>query len=275
MNLKWMKSVTRVFKKSKNQIIKHAPQIMAVAGASCFVAATYCAVKETPKAMEKLEEKKALDPDMSTLQKVAVVAPEYKKTICFTLAGVGFTAGAWKIEAGRMAELLGAISVLQKENDGLIEAAKEVVGEEKTGDILAKKEELLSNTYETESGYSIPSDQVPYLFKFPGGVKFWTTWAKFKAGMEYNRRCLMTNKSLSLYEALIELGADENDLTQDMYNLIWSMDDDADTPWATDELIDGAYEILDYQATPYNHGHGENYVAAWEIKWVTDPKKAK
>lgn len=275
MNVRWLKTVTKVVSKSKDTIIKYAPQIMAAAGATCFVAATYCAVKETPQAMEKLEEKKALDPDMSTLQKVAVVGPEYKKTICFTLAGIGFTAGAWKIEAARMAEVLGALSVLQKDNDKLIEAAKEVVGEEKTGEIMAKKEELLSESYQTEDGCSIPSDQIPYLFKFPGGVKFWTTWAKFKSGMEYNRRCLMTNKTISKYEVLSELGADSNDLTQDMYNEIWDMEDRAIDDLAMDEIVDAAYEILDYEATPYDHGRGDNHVSAWEIKWITDPKKIK
>lgn len=272
MNVRWLKTVTKIVSKSKDTIIKYAPQIMAAAGATCFMAATYCAVKETPQAMEKLEEKKALDPDMSTLQKVAVVAPEYKKTICFTLAGVGFTAGAWKIEAARMAEVLGALSMLQKDNDKLIEAAKEVVGEEKTGEIMAKKEELLADNYQTEDGCSIPSDQIPYLFKFPGGVKFWTTWAKFKAGMEYNRRCLATNKSISKYEVLMELGADENDLTQDMYNEVWDMEDGAEDYLAVDETIDAAYELLDYEATPYDHGRGDNHVSAWEIKWIVNPK---
>ena len=271
----WIKTLTKVFGKSKKTIIDHAPQIMAVVGAGCFIGATVCAIKETPKAMEKLEEKKALDPEMSTLQKAAVLVPEYKKTLIFTGVGIGFTFGAWKIEATRMAEITAIASAALKDNERLVAAAKEVVGEEKTGEILAKKEELMSESYETENGQTIPSDQIPYLFKFPGGVKFWTTWAKFKSGMEYNRRCLMSNKSISLYEVLMELGADENDLTQDMYNLIWNIEDDPETPWATDEIVDSAYELLDYEATPYNHGRGDNHVAAWEIKWITEPKADK
>lgn len=275
MNFEWVKTLGKIASKSKDTIIKYAPQIMAAAGVGCFVAGTYCAVKETPQAMEKLEAKKALDPDMSKLQQVAVVLPEYKKTAICVTGGLVFTGCAWKFEASRVAELLGTISLLQKENDGLIEAAKEVVGEDKTGEIVAKKEEILADNYETENGQCIPSDQVPYLFKFPGGVKFWSTWAKFKTGMEYNRRCLATNKSISLYEVLMELGADENDLTQDMYNQVWDMDDDPECPWATDEVMDAAYELLDYEAKAYNHGHGDNYVAAWEVKWVKDPKKTK
>ena len=275
MNFGWVKTLTNLAIKSKDQIIKHAPQILAVAGAGCFVAGTYCAIKETPKAMEKLEEKKALDPDMTALQKVAVLAPEYKKTGLCVAGGLVLTGCAWKVETDRVAGLLGAISMLQKENKGLVEAAKEVVGEDKTGEIMAKKEEILADNYETENGQCIPSDQVPYLFKFPGGVKYWSTWAKFKAGMEYNRRCLMTNKSISEYEVHMELGADENDLTQDMYNRVWSLEDDPESPWATDEVVDAAYELLDYEAKAYNHGHGDNYVAAWEIKWTTEPKKVK
>lgn len=271
-----MKTIGTFVNKSKTTIIKHGPQIMAVAGAGCFIAGTYCAIKETPKAMAKLEAKKKLDPNMGKLQTVAVVAPEYKKTLACTAAGITFTGLSWHLETKHVATLTAALSGALKEKDQLIEASKKVVGEEKTGEIMAKKEEIASeDSYETGSGRVIPSDQVPYLFKFPGGVKFWSTWAKFKAGMEYNRRCLMTNKNISLYEVLKELGADDNDLTEDMYNQTWSLDDDADSPWATDELMDGAYELLDYEAKPYNHGHGENYVAAWEIKWVVEPKKPK
>lgn len=269
-----MKTIGTFVNKSKTTIIKHGPQIMAVAGAGCFIAGTYCAIKETPKAMAKLEQKKALDKDMGKLQTIAVVAPEYKKTLACTTAGIVFTGLSWHLEAKHVATLTAALSGALKEKDQLIEASKKVVGEEKTGEIMAKKEEIASeDSYETGSGKVIPSDQVPYLFKFPGGVKFWSTWAKIKAGMEYNRRCLMTNKNVSLYEVLKELGADDSDLTEDMYNQTWSLDDDADCPWATDELMDGSYELLDYEAKPYNHGHGENYVAAWEIKWVVPPKK--
>lgn len=273
MKVKVFKTISKYLVKSKDTIIKHGPQIMAVAGVGCFIGATYCAIKETPNAMAKLDEKKALDKDMTTLQKIAVVGPEYKKTVACTAAGIMFTGLSWRFEYKYVGTLLAAISTAEKKSDALVEASKQVVGEEKTGEILSRKEELLADNYEVESWKAIPSDQVPYVFKFPGGVKFWSTWAKFKDGMEYNRRCLMTNKSLSLYEALIELGADENDLTQDMYNKVWSMEDDVDAPWAADEVIEGAYDLLDYEATPYNHGHGDNYVAAWEIKWVTDPKE--
>ena len=273
MKIKAFKTLSKYFMKSKDTIIKHGSQIMAVAGVGCFIGATYCAIKETPAAMAKLDEKKALDKDMTTLQKLAVVGPEYKKTAACTAAGIMFTGLSWRFEYKYVGTLLAAISAAEKKSDVLVEASKQIVGEEKTGEILARKEEILADSYEVESWKAIPSDQVPYLFKFPGGVKFWSTWAKFKSGMEYNRRCLMTNKSLSLYEALIELGADENDLTQDMYSKTWSMEDDTDAPWAADEVIEGAYDLLDYEATPYNHGHGDNYVAAWEIKWVTDPKE--
>lgn len=272
-NKNFIKTFGKLINKSKDQIVKHAPQIMAVAGAGCFVAATVCAVKETPKAMEKLEEKKALDPDMSVLQQAAVIVPEYRKTLIFTGAGGALTLAAWKIEATRFAEMAGIAAAALKDNERLVDAAKEVVGEEKAQEIVAKKEELLAQDNETETNCSIPSDQIPYMFKFPGGVKFWTTWARFKAGMEYNRRVLMTNKNISLYEVLLELGADESDLTNDMFNELWDMEDDAEDYLATDEIVDGAYELLDYEAVPYNHGKGDNHIAAWEIKWNTPPKK--
>lgn len=276
MKSNWIKTLTKIAVKSKDTIVRYAPQIMAGCGAACFVAATVCAVKETPDAMEKLKEKEALDPEMTVLQKAAVIVPEYKKTLIFTGAGGALTLAAWKIEATRFAEMAACLAAAMKDNDRLVAAAKEVVGEEKTAEIQAKKEELLAQDYCTEDGKCIPSDQIPYLFKFPGGVKFWSTWAKFKAGMEYNIRTLAVNKNISLYEVLVELGADESDLTKDMYNETWNIENLAiDEVLSTDELIDGAYELLDYEAKPYNHGRGDNYIAAWEIEWHTPPMKQK
>lgn len=139
MKLGIVKTVTKALTKSKNTIVKHAPQIMAVAGAACFIGATVCAIKETPKAMEKLEEKKKLDPNMTTLQKAAVVAPEFKGTVSFTAIGLGLSFGAWKIEMDKVAkDLAAAASIASAAFDGkknYVEAAKKIVGEEKAQEI--------------------------------------------------------------------------------------------------------------------------------------------
>lgn len=273
MRMNFIKTATRIFNKYKKPIMDHAPQILAGLGVACFVTGTVCAVKETPGAMEKLKEKEALDPEMTMLQKAAVIVPEYKKTELAVATGLVLTSVAWRWEAHKMAEALAALAAVTKDNDRLITAAKTVVGEEKTKEIVQKKEEILAQDYETEANCSIPSDQIPYLYKLPGGVKFWSTWAKFKTGMEYNRRILATNRNLSKYEALIELGADEGDLTQDMYNEVWDMEEQAEDYLTSDEVIDGAYELLDYKATPFNYGKGDNYITAWEIEWINPPKK--
>ena len=139
MKLGIVKTVTKALTKSKNTIVKHAPQIMAVAGAACFIGATVCAIKETPKAMEKLEEKKKLDQNMTTLQKAAVVAPEFKGTVSFTAIGLGLSFGAWKIEMDKVAkDLATAASIASAAFDGkknYVEAAKKIVGEEKAQEI--------------------------------------------------------------------------------------------------------------------------------------------
>ena len=218
MNLKWMKSVTRVFKKSKNQIIKHAPQIMAVAGASCFVAATYCAVKETPKAMEKLEEKKALDPDMSTLQKVAVVAPEYKKTICFTLAGVGFTAGAWKIEATRMAEMVGIASTAIDKNRKLEEAARAVVGDEKAEEIVKKADDDIC-PFDEDPDTIVPDEYkiVPCRIAMTGKT-YWSSRKKMIDAMTTCQEELKENGFIGIEDVYGNLGAGQCDM-----DLCWAV----------------------------------------------------
>ena len=271
MNVRWLKTVTKIVSKSKDTIIKYAPQIMAAAGATCFVAATYCAVKETPQAMEKLEEKKALDPDMSTLQKVAVVAPEYKKTICFTLAGVGFTAGAWKIEAARMAEITGALAAALKDNDRLVDAANAVVGEDKTKEIIEKKDEFTAEDCKVDHNGAIPSDQVVYPFLFPGGREIWMTWAQFKARHAYLVQTLATNRELSEYEYFSEMKL--RCPTSDMQLNGWKVEpEEAGDILTADSALEWAYEKLGYSSEVIEYDSRTN-MPGWRIYWDVQPKK--
>lgn len=272
MKTKWIKTLTKVFNRSKDTIIKHAPQIMAVTGAACFVGATVCAIKETPKAMEKLEEKKALDPDMTVLQKGAVLVPEYKKTLIFTGVGIGLTFGAWKIEATRMAEITAIASAALKDNERLVAAAKEVVGEEKAKEIVDKKEEFTAQDCQVDYNGACPSDQVVYPFVFPGGREIFMTWAQFKSRLEYNIRCLATNHNLSEYEYFSEMGLRYSLLDSDMQKKGWEVtDEEAGDVLTPDECIDWAYEKLDYKSDLIEYDSRTN-MPGWKITWHVSPK---
>lgn len=210
MNL--VNTLTKIVKKSKNTLIKYAPQIMAVAGASCFVAGTYCAIKETPKAMEKLEKKKALDPDMTTLQKIAVAAPEYKKTICFTLAGVGFSAGAWKIEGTRFAEMAGVATTALANNRKLEDAAAKVVGEEKAQEIIEKSREEIPFD-EDDPDINVPDEyrKVPCRIDMTGKT-WWGTRKEIEDGMVQTIRDLKDKGWVMVEELYDNVGAGQCDM---------------------------------------------------------------
>lgn len=218
MNLKWVESIGKFAKASKKTLIKYAPQIMAVAGAGCFIAGTYCAIKETPKAMEKLEEKKKLDPDMSILQKGAVLAPEYKKTIACSVAGVFFTAGAWKIEADRFTEMAGIAATAFTNSRKLQEVTKEVVGEEKAKEIQDKAEEELPPWEGEDEINGKRRLDIPDEFKKVGcklnttGQEVYRSRHELEQGMEYNLEHLQKYGYLHIDTWGENLGADDFDL---------------------------------------------------------------
>lgn len=262
-----LKTIGTFVNKSKTTIVKHGPQIMAVAGAGCFIAGTYYAIKETPKAMAKLEAKKKLDPNMGKLQTVAVVAPEYKKTLACTAAGITFTGLSWRLEAKHVATLTAALSGALKEKDQLIEASKKVVGEEKTADILTKKEEIAEAEDKREATGSMPSDLITYEFRFPNGSKIWTTWKDFKQRRSDCVKDLSMDKKISVYDVMKMLG-DEN-APEDMHDIGWQILNPTSFMNAS-TLIDEADDLLDYRATlvAVENGDGLVDIPAYKIKWV-------
>lgn len=269
---KIIKSAGKVFKTTKGTIVKHLPQIMAVAGAGCFIAATVCAVKETPKAMEKLEEKKAIDPDMTTLQKAAVIVPEYKKTIGMTLLGTGFTAGAWHLVNGRMTALSTMLAAAVKDKETLIEASKEVVGEEKTGEVLAKQEEIKEADAKMGPVSGLTPDDIPYPFLFPNGTKIWMTWRDFKMHNEEAAELAAQNKGLKLSDYFTEFGLDLEQQTEYMTENGWQPDAGQFALCEnTKDWYQWGYEVADYSSEPYEE---DNYrhISGWKITWKNKPE---
>lgn len=273
MKFNVIKTATKLFGKSKSTIIKHGPQIMAVAGAVCFIGATVCAVKETPKAMEKLEEKKAIDPDMTTLQKAAVIVPEYKKTIGMSILGVGLTAGAWHLVNGRMAALSTMLATAVKDKESLIEASKEVVGEEKTGEILAKHEEIKEDELETAANGVFDMDDVPYLFKFPNGTRKWMTWADFKRCNANAVDEAAQSKGLKLSDYFRKFGLKECEITSEMEERGWQPEPGA---WAlcenSKDWYQWASEIGEYTPEAFTYDK-YRHLSGWSIEWGTSPQK--
>lgn len=265
-----LKTIGTFVSKSKTQIVKHGPQIMAVAGAGCFIAGTYCAIKETPKAMAKLEAKKKLDPNMGKLQTVAVVAPEYKKTLACTAAGITFTGLAWHLEAKHVATLTAALSGALKEKDQLIEASKKVVGEEKTGEIMAKKEEIAASEKEAILSGNTPTDLIPYPFAFPNGTVIWMSMRQFKTRWAACVDELLENGVLSEYDYFKHMKPMYVPILQDTG---WSKTAHFGHLWDTDAVKyhDWAEETLAYDLCCVEMENTDQ--PGYEVVWKCDPEK--
>lgn len=262
MELKFVKHITKFVKKSKKTIVKHAPQIMAAAGVGCFVAATYCAIKETPSAMEKLKEKEELDPDMTLLQKAAVVGPEYKKTLACTAGGIGLTVGAWKVEASRMAELAGVAATALANNRKFQEAAEKVVGEEKAKEITEKvvKDECPFEEDEDPS-ICLPDEyrKVPCLFKTTG-----QTFIQSRKGLEEGMEQSVNDLHDNGYVMLGEVGSNIGALTSVDIESMWAVSKSDGFGYSMDECREElAYIISPWEAPGHRLG--------WEISMYRCP----
>lgn len=141
----------RVYRHGIRWVKKNLPMILSV-GAGIGVAVTvYEAVKETPKAVEKIKEKEKLDPDMTTLQKVAVGAPEMKATIIAFLVTEGMlvaSTGSWMKKVAGFSVLYSAVVADKETKEKALKAAEELIGKEKM-DALKKQVGL-----ETSDGYT-------------------------------------------------------------------------------------------------------------------------
>lgn len=212
MNFEIVKTLTKFVKKSKNTIIKYAPQILAVAGAGCFVGATYCAIKETPQAMAKLEEKKALDPNMTPLQKLAVMGPEYKKTAALTVGGLACTGLAWKKENERFTEMAGLAATALAKNRKLEDAAAKVVGEEKAQEIVEKAREEIPFD-EDDPDINVPDEyrKVPCRIDMTGKT-WWSCRKDLEDGMVQSIKDLKDKGWLMVEELYDNLNAGQCDL---------------------------------------------------------------
>lgn len=222
---KLTKLLTRFWNNSKSTIIKHGPQIMAAAGAGCFIAATVCAVKETPEAIACLEEKEDLDPDMTKLQRAAVVIPKYKKTLIFTGLGLGLTCGAWKMEAKQMAELAATASMALSDNDKLKKAIEEG-DSEKAKETLNKMEEekgvhhISEESIGSDPDTNPPTDKVVSIFRFDiTGKCFYSTMEKVEEALSNCRAKFRRDRSVSMKEVYRENGLAMPDL-----DLYWPLD---------------------------------------------------
>ena len=174
---------------------KNLPSIMSVCGGIGVVVTTGLAIKETPKAMEKIEAKKVKDPDISALEMVAVAVPEYAPALIAFAITEGLIFGANHINLKRIAAL-GAlytgVCADNKTKDKAIKALEEIVGKEKVDELKKKldiSEPEVANSI-GQDAYTVEkcisqgkNEKRPCVLGYTGS-EFRATYNELKAGIQ-------------------------------------------------------------------------------------------
>lgn len=262
MKFSWLKKAGNVINAGVKVVDKYGPQIMAVVSTGCFIGSIIFAVKESPKAREALEEKEEAGQELNILEKSATVVSNMPWTFGLAGAGLGLQIGCWIKESARVAAMTGLIATQVKDNETLIEAAKQVVGPDKTEEILQKKEEIVIENDKKELRDTFLNWQY-YPFLFPTGDVIWMTWRQFD---ERHRDCikdLASNQELCLYDYMSNMHSPNPALLE----LGWSCEGCGTSPedylrWAEEEL-DYDYDMIEYNGDPKLPG--------FRISWKNNP----
>ena len=123
-----LKAAKQLWKAAGHFVKKNLPTIMTIgAGVGCAVTVGL-AIKATPKAIEKIEEKKKKDPDLTIWEKIAVGGPEYAAAIMAFLITEGLLFGS----------IYSAVCADKETKEKALKAAEELIGKEKMTEIREK-----------------------------------------------------------------------------------------------------------------------------------------
>ena len=171
-------SGTKVFGSILNGLIKHGPKIAACVGGMLLVGGGYLLGREVPKYQAELEKRKEeAEGELPKKEKVKIFAKHFAAPFGTILAGVcGLGAAVFESERRiRICQETGiaATAVSEAATRGLQDykqAAAEVVGEEKVGEIEKKVNDIQSDRFVTKTPIPIAPPQ-------PG--KYWCKNIKF------------------------------------------------------------------------------------------------
>ena len=230
------------------KIVKdYGPQIMAAAGTACFIASIIFAVEEAPKAKKVLDEKLEADEDMTKFEQAACMAGNMKKTIIAGTAGTALTAASWVGVLGKLTVAGGTAVAAKQELGDYIQASKEVVGEDKTADIISRKESLSKRPEKGE--YSERRYEEIHPFVFDSGEVVWMTWNEYDRRQEQAVVELVENRILSMNKYMHIMGSRRSF----RLGLGWSIPECGMT---TNALMDWARDTLKQEETQFTYSSG-------------------
>lgn len=200
-----------VGEKVTDYLREHASTILTWVGIGAGAATTVIAVKQTPKAIEKIEEKKKeLNVEkLSTWETVKAAAPCYIVPVCTGVTAVACVIGAHTIDGNRNVALLTACSTSMTALKEYKDKVEEVVGDKKAEEIRKSVNQDKMEKTQPPTEAIIPEGQQNQLcYDVLHGRYFYSTYQKMRdAAKDITlRMCTSWEPAISLNEFWMELG---------------------------------------------------------------------
>lgn len=220
-------SVMKFCKKIGDSVVKHSPEILTGIGIAGMFGAGMLAVKETPKALRLLEEKKKVEQkeELTTNEVVKTTWKCYAPAVATGVLGAACVIGAGSVSARRSAALATAYKISETALAEYREKVIETIGEKKEEAIrdLVAKEKVDKNPVSknevivTEKGNTLCYDSI-------SGRYFKSDKDKIDKAVNTVNKRMLHNTYISLNEFYDELGLPHNKLGDD---LGWNVDRDS------------------------------------------------
>ena len=220
-------SVMKFCKKIGDSVVKHSPEILTGIGIAGMFGAGMLAVKETPKALRHLEEKKKVEQkeELTTKEVVKTTWKCYAPAVATGVLGAACVIGAGSVSARRSAALATAYKISETALAEYREKVIETIGEKKEEAIrdLVAKEKVDKNPVSknevivTEKGNTLCYDSI-------SGRYFKSDKDKIDKAVNTVNKRMLHNTYISLNEFYDELGLPHNKLGDD---LGWNVDRDS------------------------------------------------
>lgn len=120
----------------RNFIKRNASTILTVAGSAGVVLTTITAIKATPKALQKLEEAKKENQELTSMEKFKMAAPIYIPTVLIGIGTLSCIVGANVLNKHHQAALVSAYTLVDSSFKQYKHKLKELYGEETHNNVI-------------------------------------------------------------------------------------------------------------------------------------------
>ena len=245
-------AISRLLNHAGFAVKKHLPAIFAGFGLVSMVGGTVLAVKKTPEAMRKIEERKeelGVD-ELAPREAIRVAWRCYIPTVSLTVAGLGLVIASNVMNAKRGAALVTACTMAERALHDYRNEVMETFGGEQAGTVRDKiaKRKLENKPVENEKVIETSNGDDLFYDAYSGRY-FRTSKVKLDAAVNFANSVLIDKGYLALNDFYDILGLDPVKSGEDLgWNICKGLIElDLSTQFATDGSPCG---VLDYMVSP-------------------------